>query len=308
LAEVRATGRLTLAAERLGLAQPAASRMLVQIERLVGQPVHLRLGRSLRLTEVGEALARRAQRVMQELTDATRDIAAAADGSAGLVRVGSVTGPALSHLMPVLRDLRRDVPGITAEVVVATSDQLCDQVLTGRLDIALGRVPPSLQGQLALTLIGQEPLGLVVRRDHPLLDAGPLKVADLLSYDWVMPEDGTPLAATVMRWLQNTGHPPPRRWVSTSSFLFTLALLKDSDAVAPLARPVVEGLSGGAAMPFVPVPFDMGIAVEAYGLFRRRGTDLPPVPARVARMLLARGTAAGTAPAPVVDRPDRQLS
>ncbi len=289
LAEVLATGRLTLAAERLGLAQPAASRMLAQIERLVGQPVHQRLGRTLRLTEAGEALARRAQRVMLELTDATRDIAGAADGSAGAVRVGSVTGPALSHLMPVLQDLRRSHPAITAEVVVATSDQLCEQVLSGRLDLALGRVPPGLQARLQLQLIGQEPLGLVVRRGHPLLSAGRLTVADLLSHDWVMPEDGTPLAATVTRWLQNTGHPPPRRWVSTSSFLFTLALLKGSDAVAPLARPVVEGLSDGTATPFVPVPYDLGIAVEAYGLFHRRGAALPPVPARVARMILARG-------------------
>ena len=39
-------------------------------------------------------------------------------------------------------------------------------------------------------------------------------------------------------------------------------------------------------MPFVPVPFDMGIAVEAYGLFRRNGAVLPPASERLAAMIL----------------------
>jgi DNA-binding transcriptional LysR family regulator len=284
LAELQACGKLTLAAERLGMAQPAASRLLAQVEALVGQPLHERLGRTLQLTEAGAALARRARRVMLELTDATRDIASAADGEAGLVRVGAVTGAAMSHLLPVLGDLRQRFPRIAAEVVVATSDQLCDQVLNGRLDLALGRVPPPLQAQLALRVIAPEPLALVVRKGHPLLGARRIGIADLLAHDWVMPEDGTPLAATVTRWLLHNGHPAPRRWVSTSSFLFTLALVTDSDAVAPLARPVVTALADG---PVVPLPVDISMSVEPYGLFHRRGTDLPPVPARVAAMILA---------------------
>ena len=39
-------------------------------------------------------------------------------------------------------------------------------------------------------------------------------------------------------------------------------------------------------MPFVPVPFEMGIAVEAYGLFRRNGAVLPPASERLAAMIL----------------------
>jgi DNA-binding transcriptional LysR family regulator len=286
VAELKATGNLTAAAERLGMTQPAASRMLARVEELIGHPVHERVGRALCLTPAGEALARRAERVVLELVDASRDVSEAAEGATGNIRVGSVTGPALSHLLPAVRQMRQRSPEVSVEVVVATSDVLCEQVLGGRIDFALGRVPAALHAQFESRIIGDEPLGLVVRRGHPLLRRREIAIADLLALDWVMSEDETLLARTVNRWLANTGHPPPRRWVSTSSFLFTLALLKESDAVAPLARPVIRDFTTGRGMPFVPVPFDMGVAVEAYGLFRRTGSVLPPASERLAGLIL----------------------
>jgi DNA-binding transcriptional LysR family regulator len=286
VAELRSTGNLTTAAERLGMTQPAASRMLARIEDLIGHPVHVRVGRAMCLTPVGEALARRAERVVLELVDASRDVSEAAEGATGNIRVGAVTGPALSHLLPAVRRMRHGFPEISVEVVVGTSDVLCEHVLGGRLDFALGRVPAALHAQFGIEIIGDEPLGLVVRRGHPLLRRKEIAIPDLLALDWVMSEDETLLARTVNRWLANAGNPPPRRWVSTSSFLFTLALLKESDAVAPLARPVIHNFTTGRGMPFVPVPFDMGVAVEAYGLFRRNGAVLPPASERLAAMIL----------------------
>jgi DNA-binding transcriptional LysR family regulator len=286
VAELRSAGNLTTAAERLGMTQPAASRMLARIEDLVGHPVHEHVGRAICLTPAGEALARRAERVVLELVDASRDVSEAAEGATGTIRAGAVTGAALSHLLPAVRRMRRISPEVSIEVVVATSDVLCEQVLGGRLDFALGRAPAALHAQFEIEMIGGEPLGLVVRRGHPLLRKKDISITDLLALDWVMSEDETLLARTVNRWLSNTGNRPPRRWVSTSSFLFTLALLKDSDAIAPLARPVIHNFTAGRGMPFVPVPFEMGIAVDAYGLFRRKGSILPPASERLAVLIM----------------------
>ena len=221
------------------------------------------------LTPAGEALARRAERVVLELVDASRDVSEAAEGATGNIRVGAVTGPALSHLLPAVQSMRQHSPEVSVEVVVGTSDVLCEHVLGGRLDFALGRVPAALHAQFEIEIIGDEPLGLVVRRGHPLLRKKEIAIADLLALDWVMSEDETLLARTVNRWLANTGNRPPRRWVSTSSFLFTLALLKDSDAIAP-ARPARDPqLHGGP-----------GDAVRSGPLRHgHRGRGLRPVPA-----------------------------
>ena len=173
---------LARSAERIGISQPAASRLLAEMEDLLGLRLHVRQGRSLRLTQAGEALARRAARIQIELTDAAREVAEAATGNAGTIRVGAVTGPALSIVMPAIIELQDSHPEIHVEVTVATSVLLCDQLRSGSLDFVLARPGPS-DTMLEPRLIGDEPLSVAVRRGHPLLLRPEIHLGDLLDYD-----------------------------------------------------------------------------------------------------------------------------
>jgi DNA-binding transcriptional LysR family regulator len=286
LAALAETGGLGLAAARIGIAQPAASRLLAEMEELLGLGLHERQGRGLRLTEVGLSLARRAARIEIELADAAREMAEAATGRAGVVRVGAVTGPALSLVMPVLIALQNELPDVRAEVTVATSVTLCELLREGRLDFALARPGPA-ETQLQARVLAVEPLSLVVRRGHPLLVRPILSVDDLLAYDWVMGDDETLLTQTVIGRLTELGLPVPKRRISTSSFLFTLALLNQTDAIAPLARPVVESFAGNPSIPFVSLPIDLGLAVAPFSLVTRAGAQMTPSAQRLADAVLA---------------------
>lgn len=286
LAELSQVGALGVAAVRIGVAQPAASRLLADMEDLLGLPLHERQGRGLRLTEVGLSLARRAARIEIELADAARELTEAATGRAGVVRVGAVTGPALSLVMPVLIALQRDLPEFRAEVTVATSLNLCEQLRDGRLDFALARPSPG-ETQLEARVLAVEPLSLVVRRGHPLLVRPALSLDDLMSYDWVMGDDETLLTQTVVSRLTELGLPQPKRRVSTSSFLFTLALLNQTDAIAPLATPVVDSFAGNPSVPFVSLPIDLGLAVAPFSLVKRAGAQMTPPAQRLIDAILA---------------------
>jgi DNA-binding transcriptional LysR family regulator len=286
LAELGQSGALGLAAARVGLTQPAASRLLAEMEEMLGLPLRERHGRGLRLTAVGETLARRATRVQIELSDAAREIAEAATGLAGVVRVGAVTGPALSLVLPALTDLQRAHPGFRAEVTVATSVHLCDQLRDGALDFALARLSPG-ETRLEAQEIATEPLSLVVRRGHPLLLQPRITVDDLLRYDWVMGDDETLLTQTVLSRLAELRLPIPQRRISTSSFLFTLALLNQTNAIAPLATPVVDSLSGNPSVPFVSLPIDLGLTVASFSVITRGGSQLTPAAQRLVNAILA---------------------
>lgn len=287
MAELQATGQLGLAAERMGLAQPAASRLLAEVERIAGHPVHSRDGRGLRLTAAGEALARRAARIALELADAAREVTEAATGTEGHVRIGSVTGPALDRVLPAVQRIRAGHPGLTFEITVSTSPPLCDQLLAGRLDFAIGRLlDPAHARSLQMQPIRDEPLALIVRRGHPLLLRPRISLDEVLAHEWVMPEDEALITRTVLDRLGALGLPAPRRQVSTASFLFTLAMLKASDAVAPLAQPVAENFASGPATPFVELPIDLGFRVPAFGLIRRIDAALTPAAERLAEAIL----------------------
>jgi DNA-binding transcriptional LysR family regulator len=286
LAELGEAKALGLAASRIGVAQPAASRLLAEMEELLGLSLHERQGRGLQLTQIGAALARRAARIEMELYDAAQEVAEAATGRAGVVRVGAVTGPALSLVLPTLTAMHRNLPEFRAEVTVGTSIVLCDMLRDGRLDFALARLSPR-ETQLQARTISSEPLSLVVRRGHPLLLRPEITVGELLQHDWVMGDDETLLTQTVMARLAELGVPFPNRRISTSSFLFTLALLNQTDAIAPLATPVVDSLSGNPSVPFVSLPIDLGLSVAPFSLVTRSGSHLTPSAQRLADGILA---------------------
>jgi DNA-binding transcriptional LysR family regulator len=285
LAETR---QISLAADKIGVAQPAASRLLAEVERIIGGPVHVRTGRGITLTPVGEALAIRAQRVQMELRDAAREMAEIAAGGAGHVRIGAVTGPALDRVLPALRTVRLAQPQVTVEVIVATSDILCQQLLTGRVDFAIGRMPEGPERHLLqIVPIAAEPVSLVARRGHPLDRGRPIAAMDLLTYDWVMPGPESILCRAVLARLSEHGmtHPPQR--LATASFLLTLALLQQSNAIAPLARAVADAFASAADAAFIQLPIDLGIEVPPFGLLTRQNMVLTPVAQRLVELILA---------------------
>jgi DNA-binding transcriptional LysR family regulator len=236
LAALLETGQIGLAADQTGMTQPAASRLLADIERICGAPVHTRTGRGITLTPAGEALARRAQRVQMELRDAARDMAEVTSGSVGHVRIGSVTGPALDRVLPSLRTARMAYPAVTFEVIVAPSDILAQQLLSGRIDFAIARLPAGKDRMLFdFQMVAVEPVVLVARRGHPLHGRAEINPQDLLAYDWVMPGPDSILAQAVLARLTALGLPNPPQRLSTASFLLQLRRLP-----APLP-PVLRG-------------------------------------------------------------------
>jgi DNA-binding transcriptional LysR family regulator len=294
LAAIAETGQISLAADVMGIAQPAASRLLAEVERISGQPLHQRTGRGIALTPMGQALARRAARVVTEIRDAAREITEIGAGSTGHIRIGAVTGPALDRVLPALRTARLALPGITAEVVVTTSDLLCQQMLAGRLDFVIGRMPPGMEEQVTLaTVIDSEPVRLMVRRGHRLARMAEVTVKDLMDFDWVMPGPEAILTRTVLARLAALGLPQPAQRFATASFLLTLAMVQQSNAIAPLARAVCDQFGTGPDSPYAVLPLDLGIVVEPFGLLTRTGTSLTPAADRIARMIVTGSSEGG---------------
>jgi DNA-binding transcriptional LysR family regulator len=287
LAALTRTGQIGLAAAQIGITQPAASRLLAEVEALTGHPVHQREGRGIALTDAGSRLATRATRILAELTDAGRDLTEAANGTTGHVTLGSVTGPALDRVLPALRAARLALPQVSVEVEVGTSDLLADQLLSARIDFALARIPPDRDPALFdLHPMGLEPVSLVTRAGHALAGKPDLQPQDLLAYDWLLPGPTAILTQTVHARLRALGLPPPPGRLSTSSFLLTLALIQQSNAIAPLATAVALSFAQPGS-PYAVLPVDLGLTVAPYGLMTRAGSALPPAARRLRDLILA---------------------
>ncbi|MGV8984817.1 MAG: LysR family transcriptional regulator [Cypionkella sp.] len=292
LAALAEAEQLTHAAAAMGVSQPAASRLVAEIERIVGAPVHERTGRGIGLTALGRALALRAQRIRLELDDAARDLAEIAMGGVGHVRIGAVTGPAMDRVLPALQSERLHHPNVSVEVVVLASDMLCEHLLAGRLDFAVARLPEGPRAEpLTFLPMAGEPVALIARRGHPLLRRlTPIRAEDTLSYDWVMPGPESLLTRTVMARLHVLGLPKPTQRLLTASFLLTLAVLQQSDAIAAVSRASAAQFANGEAAAFDLLPVDLGIEVEPFGLITRERVSLTPASQRLADLILGTAT------------------
>ena len=299
LVALRETGQVSGAAAQVAMTQPAASRLLAELERMVGTRLYDRHARGVTLTAAGQALALKAREMLHGLDHVQHEIAAMVSGERGLVRIGSVTGPAVELVLPVIRELRVTYPDIELSVQVDTSDKLGDALLAGDLDFYVGRVPDGLDRRaIHLEELGPEPVALVARQDHPLSRRDGVQIADCLAYDWVMqPENGL-LRRTAEAYLMRIGLRPPGRILSTSSLLLTLAIICETNAIAPIARSAAEFYASGSAfggrIRTLETALDM--MVVPYGLITLRDVDPPPATRRV--LDLIRGKVAGMGGAP----------
>jgi DNA-binding transcriptional LysR family regulator len=186
-----------------------------------------------------------------------------------------VTGPASSLVTPSIIELQDIFAALRGEVTVATSVSLCDQLRDGNLDFTLAR-PGATDIMLDAKLMDAEPLAVAARRDHPLLAPPEIHLEVLLKYDWIMGPDDTVLTQTVMARMAEVRLPARRRRISTSSILYTLALLNQTDAVASIAATVAESFSANPSMPFVALPINLGFSVTPFSTATRIESKLTP--------------------------------
>ena len=137
LVEIDQQGSVSAAAQAIGIGQPTASEHLRLLETAAGQRLVERNGRGSRLTEAGRVLALHAGQALATLRAGEEELAALAGLQAGTVRIGASTTPGVYLLPGTLGCFRRDHPNVTVEVEIASTGEIVERLLTGRIQLAL---------------------------------------------------------------------------------------------------------------------------------------------------------------------------
>lgn len=287
VAAIAEHGQLQLAASTLALSQPAASRILSEIERTVGAPLFDRHPKGMELTEMGRVVARHAEAMVLGMRDLTRELADLREGRGGIVRTGSVTGPALGFLVPAIRQLKAATPDVQVMVDVAPSVNLVRGLMAGDYDFIIARLPEGLRrNDFTIQLAGVETVRFLARRDHPLAGQRGLPLSALGHHEWIIQDRGAPIRRVVEEELLRQGARPPANVITTSSLLLMMAFLQQSNAVAPMSAEVVALLaqseSGFSALDLVDE-----LTVPPYYVIEARGRTHSPVAASLKRLLMA---------------------
>ncbi|KQI68382.1 hypothetical protein AN189_11345 [Loktanella sp. 3ANDIMAR09] len=282
------SGKLQLAADSVAMSQPAASRLLAEIETEIGGALFDRLPRGMAATELGEAFLRHARVILSEVDALSDNIARLQNGQAGTVRVGSVTGPAVSALVPALLAVRDTAPDMQPTIEVAPSVDLLKGLEEGHFDFVLARVGVKSDVATLRAHPGRsERVRLLVGADHPLAGRRQVGLADTLDYAFVIQEAGSPIRTAVERQFLQSGLATPKHVINSSSLLIALSLITSSDAISPQTQEVAEVLSrGNSELSVIDIAED--IAVSPFLVLYRADRHLSPIAQRLLDEVLSR--------------------
>lgn len=275
--------QLGLAAAALAMTQPAASRMLSEIEGLVGAQLFERHAKGMSPTVIGRALARRAHGMLLELRDLDREMEELKQGKGGSASVGAVTGAAVGFVIPAVQQLKAVSPTAEIHVNVETSPVLVRDMVEGRNDFVLARIPPEFDANdFEILPARTESVHLMVREDHPLAGVRRVSLQDLAAYEWVVQTHRAPIREAVDNAFLAAGAPLPENVTNTTSLLVMIAILVSSSAIAPVASEVSGLLTGrrvGARLTVLKLREP--IVVSPYYLLQVKGRRLSPLANRL---------------------------
>ncbi|WJS86746.1 LysR family transcriptional regulator [Paracoccus sp. TOH] len=282
-------GQLQLAAETVGMTQPAASRMLAEIENQVGAQLFLRQPKGMEPTEIGRAVLRRARVILREMFSMVADVRALREGFGGSLRVGAVTGPAVGYLVTAIREIKQTAPDADITVDVMPSRELLGHLAAGEMDFVLARILPEFDSQdFNILPMRDEKVSFLVRSSHPLCRSSSVTLTELAGQEWVMQSRGAPIREAALAAFADVGLAEPRNIVNSPSLLLTIAYLAQCDAVAPMSEEVAELLIRppvGAGFAVLQVPHE--IRVSPYYLLDLKRRPLSPLAMRLREKLVA---------------------
>ncbi len=173
-------GSVTGAANLLHVTQPTLSRQLMDLEGELGRKLFERGSHSVRLTDDGVLLMKRAEEIT-DMADRTLSEFAARDGRdvCGDVYIGGGETYAMKRIGEMVCNLRQSHPRIKFNLYSGNADDVAEKLDKGLLDFGLLIQPADLSKYDYVTLPDKDVWGVLMRSDSPLAAKRRVRKKDL---------------------------------------------------------------------------------------------------------------------------------
>jgi LysR family hydrogen peroxide-inducible transcriptional activator len=273
-------GSFTRAAEKLYLAQPSLSVQIRKLEQELGVRLFERLGRRAVPTRAGDLFVIQAERVLAELDLLHEQMEQIKSVRGGRLALGVLPSVGTRLLPDVLRAYHQRHPGV--EVVMLEQDidasaEFQRRVNQGELDLAVVRMPATMPGVRAQTLI-REPMVALLPPGHRLAGQSCVRLAQLAGEMFVALRSGGGLRVLMNEMCERAGFTPEVS-VETGQLSMIWSMVQAGMGVAILPR-----LAAGEHISVVLIEDDF--ATRELGVVWRAGEPLSPPAAAFLEFLL----------------------
>jgi DNA-binding transcriptional LysR family regulator len=176
------------AAEELAMSQSAVSGSLAELERQFDVALFDRVGKRLRLSELGRKVRPHAEAVIAQANELEQALSAREE--VGALRIGATLTVGNYLTAPLIAEFLRDEPGARVSLKLENTAEIARSVRNFELDVAL--VEGELNdAELELSSFRQDELVVFCAPEHALARRRALADADLVGAEWIVRESGS---------------------------------------------------------------------------------------------------------------------
>ena len=275
LVAVGTHGNIQNAARSLGISQPAATKMIQDLELDFEVKLFDRTNRGVVPTVFGETMIRHGKLIFSQISHAAQELDDLSEGNAGRVVVGTLLAAAASLLPAAIELLLADRPNVAIKVVEGTNEVLMPGLLSGEIDMVVGRLPSHRhRDKIRQEKLFEDRILAVVGRGHPLACKAGVGFAQTKPFGWILPPLETTLRRQVDHFFVGQQQYVPKVSVESVSYLTNRTLLQSRELIGLMPAEVVaqDIRNGHLAQLDWKVPFGHG----PIGVSLRVDDDLSP--------------------------------
>lgn len=280
---------LRKAALELNVSQPAATKILQDLEEVTGVLLFDRQPRSVKINAFGRFVAIYARRILGETQRFGENLHTLVSTGHGTLSIGAIMVTAAGLMPAAVLALKQSRPGTVVRLVESSSDRLLADLARNEYDFVIARMTsPQDAVQFDITPLSDEPLCVFTARETPL----PRHIsclADLHGMQWVMQDSPTPAKLLIEQAFAHERLPLPPHIVLTSSVYAMLNLVRKAKLIGVLPIAMVENEGDR----FKKLPIKLHGALPPYGVIVQRGIEQSPEAQEMISILieLSKGTA-----------------
>jgi len=245
-ATVAKEGSMARAAQRLGITQPAVSKVVADLEYTLKVRLFDRGRRGVEPTIYGRALLRRGNAAFDELKQSVMDIDFLSDPASGELRIGCSEAIAVANLPPILLDFSRRYPRVSLSVIevpppvrnlTALYERTCDIILV-RLETTASDHP--LGDDANVEELFEDRIVAAVNKASRWARRRKLELADLVDTPWILTMKNTFNHACVMDAFQKQGLSMPPVILMSQLVPLRAYFLAQGDYIATFTTSILQ--------------------------------------------------------------------
>ena len=240
LVAVGSNGNIQNAARELGVSQPAATKMIQDLELDFEVTLFTRTNRGVVPTVFGDSLIRHGKLIFAQVSNAAQELDDLNEGNSGRVVVGTLLAASTGLLPRAIDILLDERPNVAIKIIEGTNEVLMPSLLSGEIDLVVGRLPSHRhRDKIKQEKLFEDRVLAVVGNQHPLAGKRSVSFDQAKPFGWILPPMETSLRRQIDHFFVGQQQYQPPHAIESVSYLANRALLQSRDLIGLMPAEVM---------------------------------------------------------------------